>query len=97
MTLLGSATNGTIDRAEIWGLAGPTAGTHQITVTVANAGGQNTALIAGAKSFTQRLPDRGDWNGCRRDRHEHDPFRRPSPIPRSTTWSTPSPSTATTR
>lgn len=52
MTLLGASTNGTNDRAEIWGLAGPTAGTHQITVTVANAGGQNTAVVAGAKSFT---------------------------------------------
>ncbi|HXH42060.1 MAG TPA: C25 family cysteine peptidase [Thermoanaerobaculia bacterium] len=52
MTLLGSATNGTIDRAELWGLAGPTAGTHQITVSVANAGGQSTVVIAGAKSFT---------------------------------------------
>jgi len=52
MTLLGSATNGTIDRAELWGLAGPTAGTHQITVSVANAGGQSTVVVAGAKSFT---------------------------------------------
>jgi uncharacterized repeat protein (TIGR01451 family) len=52
MMVLGAVNNGTIDRAEIWGLAGPTAGTHQITVTVANAGGQNTAVIAGAKSFS---------------------------------------------
>ncbi len=52
MTLLGSATNGTTERAEIWGLANPVAGTHQITVTVANAGGQNTAVVAGARSFT---------------------------------------------
>jgi uncharacterized repeat protein (TIGR01451 family) len=52
MALLGAATNGTITRAEIWGLAGPTAGTHQITVTVANGGGQNTVVVAGAKSFT---------------------------------------------
>ncbi|MGH9143690.1 MAG: DUF11 domain-containing protein, partial [Vicinamibacterales bacterium] len=52
MTLLGVSTNGTITRAEIWGIAGPTAGTHQITVTVANPGGQNTAVVAGAKSFT---------------------------------------------
>jgi hypothetical protein len=52
MAVLGTATNGTIDRAEIWGLAGPTAGTHQITVTVANGGGQNTVLVAGAKSFS---------------------------------------------
>jgi uncharacterized repeat protein (TIGR01451 family) len=52
MALLGSATNGTIDRAELWGLAGPTAGTHQITVSVANAGGQSTVVIAGARSFT---------------------------------------------
>jgi uncharacterized repeat protein (TIGR01451 family) len=52
MTLLGNATNGTNERAELWGLAGPTAGTHQITVTVANAGGSNTSVVAGAKSFT---------------------------------------------
>jgi uncharacterized repeat protein (TIGR01451 family) len=52
MTLLGSATNGTAERAEIWGLANPTAGTHQITVTVANAGTANTVVVAGAKSFS---------------------------------------------
>ncbi|HEX7679243.1 MAG TPA: DUF11 domain-containing protein, partial [Thermoanaerobaculia bacterium] len=54
MTFLGSATSTTttIDRAELWGLAAPTAGTHQITVTVANGGGQSTVLVAGAKSFT---------------------------------------------
>jgi uncharacterized repeat protein (TIGR01451 family) len=52
MTPLGGVSNGTVDRAEVWGLAGPTAGTHQITVTVANAGGQNTVVVAGAKSFT---------------------------------------------
>jgi uncharacterized repeat protein (TIGR01451 family) len=52
MTLLGAATNGTNERAELWGLAGPTAGTHQIDVVVANPGGQNTAVVAGAKSFT---------------------------------------------
>jgi len=52
MTLLGSATNGTIERAEIWGLANPTAGTHTILVTVANGGGQTTAIVAGAKSFS---------------------------------------------
>ena len=52
MTLLGAATNGTIARAEIWGLANPTPGTHAITVTVANGGGQNTVIVAGARSFT---------------------------------------------
>ncbi|MEA2336365.1 MAG: large repetitive protein, partial [Thermoanaerobaculia bacterium] len=52
MTLLGGVNNGTIDRAEIWGLIGPTPGVHQITVTVANAGAQNTVVIAGAKSFS---------------------------------------------
>jgi len=52
MTLLGAATNGTVERAELWGLVGPTAGTHQISVVVANAGGQNTAVVAGARSFT---------------------------------------------
>ena len=52
MTSLGAAINGTIARAEMWGLAGPIAGTHQITVTVANPGGQNMVIVAGAKSFT---------------------------------------------
>lgn len=53
MTLLGSINNGTIDRAEIFGLTNPTAGTHQITVTVANGGGgTSTVVIAGAKSFS---------------------------------------------
>jgi uncharacterized repeat protein (TIGR01451 family) len=52
MTLINAATNGTNARAELWGLAGPTAGTHQITVTVANGGGQNVVVVAGAKSFT---------------------------------------------
>ncbi len=54
MTFLGSSTSttNTIDRAELWGLAGPAAGTHQITVSVSNAGGQSTVVIAGAKSFT---------------------------------------------
>src|SRR5882672_8713978 len=52
MTLLGSVNNGTIDRAEIFGLANPTAGTHLITVTVTNAGTVNTVVIASAKSFS---------------------------------------------
>jgi uncharacterized repeat protein (TIGR01451 family) len=52
MTLLGAATNGTTVRAELWGLANPVAGTHQITVAVANAGAQNVVVVAGAKSFT---------------------------------------------
>ena len=52
MTLLGSVNNGGNVRAELWGLAGPAAGTHQISVVVANPGGQNTVVVAGAKSFT---------------------------------------------
>src|SRR5882724_11265606 len=52
MTLLGSSTNGTNVRSELWGLAGPAAGTHQITVAVANPGGQQAAIVAGARSFT---------------------------------------------
>ncbi len=52
MTLLGSVSNGTIDRAEIFGLANPTAGTHLITVTVTNGGGTSTVVIASAKSFS---------------------------------------------
>ncbi|MEA2329270.1 MAG: large repetitive protein, partial [Thermoanaerobaculia bacterium] len=53
MTLLGSVNNGTNVRAEIYGLANPTSGTHQITVTVANGGGgTNTVVVAGAKSFS---------------------------------------------
>src|SRR5438270_13873459 len=52
MALLSSATNGTNVRSELGGLAGPVAGTHQITVTVANAGGQNSVIVAGAKSFS---------------------------------------------
>ena len=53
MTLLGSINNGTNVRAEIYGLANPTAGTHQITVTVANGGGgTSTGIVAGGKSFS---------------------------------------------
>ncbi|HEV8435199.1 MAG TPA: hypothetical protein VGR95_17445, partial [Thermoanaerobaculia bacterium] len=52
MTFLGAATNGTTTRAELWGLANPLPGTHTITVNVTNAGGQNLAVVAGAKSFT---------------------------------------------
>jgi len=52
MTFLGAATNGTIDRAELWGLSGPTAGTHQITVSVANGG--ESALFT-----TRRRPSTG--------------------------------------
>ncbi len=52
MTALGAATNGSNARAELWGLPGPTPGTHQITVTVANPGGQQMAIVAGAKSFS---------------------------------------------
>jgi uncharacterized repeat protein (TIGR01451 family) len=52
MTLLGSINNGTSARAEIWGLVAPTAGTHTITISVANTGGQQMAIVAGAKSFS---------------------------------------------
>lgn len=52
MTLLGAATNGTTTRAELWGLANPLPGTHTITVSVTNGGGQNIVVVAGAKSFT---------------------------------------------
>jgi uncharacterized repeat protein (TIGR01451 family) len=54
MSFLGASTSATntVDRAELWGLAAPTSGTHQITVTVSNTGGSNTVVIAGAKSFT---------------------------------------------
>jgi uncharacterized repeat protein (TIGR01451 family) len=55
MTFLGAATNGTAVRAELWGLANPTPGTHQITVSVTNGGGQTIGVIAGAKSFTNVL------------------------------------------
>src|SRR3954452_24259553 len=52
MQFLGTASNGTIVRAELWGLAAPVAGTHTILVTVANAGGNNTAIIGSSKSFS---------------------------------------------
>jgi uncharacterized repeat protein (TIGR01451 family) len=52
MTRLGFQNNGANVRAELWGLAGPVAGTHQITVTIANPGGQQMAIVAGSKSFT---------------------------------------------
>ncbi|HEX3107559.1 MAG TPA: hypothetical protein VHU41_00590, partial [Thermoanaerobaculia bacterium] len=52
MTFLGAATNGTTARAELWGLPNPLPGTHTITVSVTNGGGQTLAVVAGAKSFT---------------------------------------------
>ncbi|MEA2238806.1 MAG: hypothetical protein QOC81_3530 [Thermoanaerobaculia bacterium] len=52
MSLLGSINNGTNVRAEIWGVAAPTAGTHTITISVANPGAQQMAIVAGAKSFS---------------------------------------------
>ncbi|MEA2162302.1 MAG: hypothetical protein QOK37_429 [Thermoanaerobaculia bacterium] len=52
MTFLGAVSNGTLTRAEIWGLAAPTAGTHEIKVLVNNPGGQNVVVVAGAKSFS---------------------------------------------
>jgi uncharacterized repeat protein (TIGR01451 family) len=55
MIFAGAATNGTAERAELWGLPNPAPGTHQITVTVANGGGQTIVVAAGAKSFTNVL------------------------------------------
>src|SRR5437588_3446442 len=52
MTFLGAATNGTSERAELWGLANPTPGTHTIQVSVTNAGAQNVVVVGGSKSFT---------------------------------------------
>src|SRR5206468_8201871 len=51
-TFLGAATNGTTVRAELWGVANPQPGTHRVSVSVNNAGGQNLVVVAGAKSFT---------------------------------------------
>ncbi|HEV2722470.1 MAG TPA: C25 family cysteine peptidase [Thermoanaerobaculia bacterium] len=55
MIFLGAATNGTNERAELWGLPNPSPGTHTIQVTVANGGGQNIVVAGGAKSFTNVL------------------------------------------
>jgi uncharacterized repeat protein (TIGR01451 family) len=55
MILLGAVNNGTSVRAELWGLAAPQSGTHQITVTIANAGGQQMAITAGSKTFSNVL------------------------------------------
>lgn len=52
MVRLGFISNGTTTRAELWGLPGPQPGTHQITVSVTNGGGQNLVVVAGAKSFS---------------------------------------------
>ena len=51
MTLLGAVNNGTAVRTELWGLANPTPGTHQIAVNVTNAAAVNISVVAGAKSF----------------------------------------------
>ena len=55
MASLGAVSNGTNVRAELWGLAGATSGTHQITLVVGNPGGQQMVIVAGAKSFTNVL------------------------------------------
>ena len=55
MIFLGAATNGTNERAELWGLPNPTPGTHQIQVSVTNGGPQTVVVAAGAKSFTNVL------------------------------------------
>lgn len=52
MTVIAAVNNGTIVRSELWGLANPTPGTHQITVTVTNAAAANISIVAGAKSFS---------------------------------------------
>jgi uncharacterized repeat protein (TIGR01451 family) len=52
MVNLGAVSNGTAARVELWGIAGPAPGTHQITVAITNGGGQNVAVVAGAKSFS---------------------------------------------
>jgi len=52
MTSLGVINNGTAVRSELWGLANPTPGTHQIQVTITNAAAVNIAVVAGAKSFS---------------------------------------------
>src|SRR6185369_3683802 len=55
MTLISAVNNGTAVRAELWGLANPTPGTHQIMVTVTNAGGVTMSVVAGARSFSNVL------------------------------------------
>jgi uncharacterized repeat protein (TIGR01451 family) len=52
MALIGAINNGTNVRAELWGLANPTPGTHQITVSVTNGAATNTVVTAGARSFS---------------------------------------------
>lgn len=52
MVNLGAINNGSNVRTELWGLANPTPGTHQIAVTVTNPGAVNISIVAGAKSFT---------------------------------------------
>jgi len=52
MTFLGAATNGTSQRAELWGLSNPTPGTHMIQVSVNNGAGGNVVVLGGSKSFT---------------------------------------------
>jgi len=55
MASLGAISNGTNVRSEMWGVAGPTAGTHQITLVVGNPGGQQMVVVAGSTSFTNVL------------------------------------------
>src|SRR5258708_13914885 len=53
MVLVGEAAKGTNERGGVWGLGGPTPGTHQIAVTITNGGGgPNVVVVAGAKSFS---------------------------------------------
>src|SRR5207244_383448 len=52
MTLLGAISNGTNVRTELWGLANPTAGTHQITVSITSGSARNRTVVAGSQSFS---------------------------------------------
>ena len=52
MTLLGSISNGTAVRTELYGLRAPASGTHQITVTITSTAGRNVTVVAGAQSFS---------------------------------------------
>ncbi|HMC69378.1 MAG TPA: DUF11 domain-containing protein, partial [Mycobacteriales bacterium] len=52
MTLLGSLSNGTNVRVELWGLANPASGTHQITATISNPNTRNYTVVAGSQSFS---------------------------------------------
>jgi hypothetical protein len=48
LTFVGSATNGTLSRAEIWQLVNPATGTNTVTVTLSG----NSKFVGGAATFT---------------------------------------------